>query len=115
MLSSKCMVCDSKITKFIKEQEASGLLKGLGTNTLLSKIPLVGSLLFQSFYQVNTRCKVNKVVNRFLVQGDKFMHEMNLKQLGFTYSACEYRNIKKQEIHNIFIKTNQIKFVLNMA
>ena len=46
MLSSKCMVCDSKITKFIKEQEASGLLKGLGTNTLLSKIPLVGSLLF---------------------------------------------------------------------
>ena len=46
MLSSKCMVCDSKITKFIKEQEASGLLKGLGTNTLLSKIPLVGPLLF---------------------------------------------------------------------
>ena len=46
MLLSKCMVCDSKITKFIKEQEASGLLKGLGTNTLLSKIPLVGPLLF---------------------------------------------------------------------
>ena len=46
MLSSKCMVCDSKITKFIKEQEASGLLSGLGTNTPLSKIPLVGPLLF---------------------------------------------------------------------
>ena len=46
MLSSKCMVYDSKITKFIKEQEASGLLSGLGTNTPLSKIPLVGPLLF---------------------------------------------------------------------
>ena len=47
MLSSKCMVCDSKITKFIKEQEASGLLSGLGTNKPLSKIPfLVGPLLF---------------------------------------------------------------------
>ena len=41
------MVCDSKITKFIKEQEASGLLSGLGTNKPLSKIPfLVGPLLF---------------------------------------------------------------------
>ena len=46
MLSSKCMVYDSKITKFIKEQEASGLLSGLGTNLPLSKIPLVGPLLF---------------------------------------------------------------------
>ena len=46
MLSSKCMVCGSKITKFIKEQEASGLLSCLGTNTPLSKIPLVGPFLF---------------------------------------------------------------------
>ena len=40
------------------------------------------------------------------MQGDKFMHEMNLKQPGFIYSACEYRNTKKQEIHDILIKTN---------
>ena len=42
------------------------------------------------------------------------MPEMNLRQPGFTYSACgpftktkkEYYNLKKQEIHDIFIKTN---------
>ena len=45
MLLSKCAVCDSKKSKFIKEQEASGLLNSLGIKTPLSKIPLVGPLL----------------------------------------------------------------------
>ena len=45
MLLSKCEVCDSKKSKFIKEKEASGLLSSLGTKTPLSKIPLVGPLL----------------------------------------------------------------------
>ena len=45
MILSKCSVCDSKKFKFIKEQEASGLLSTLGIKTLLSKIPLVGPLL----------------------------------------------------------------------
>ena len=38
-----CAVCDSKKSKFIKEQAASGLI---GIKILLSKIPLVGPLLF---------------------------------------------------------------------
>ena len=46
MLLSKCAVCDSKKSKFIKEQETSGLLSSLGIKTPLSKIPLVGPLLF---------------------------------------------------------------------
>ena len=46
MLLSKCKVCDSKKSKFIKEREASGLLSSLGINTSLSKIPLLGPLLF---------------------------------------------------------------------
>ena len=46
MLLSKFAVCDSKKSKVIKEQEASGLLSSLGIKTLLSKIPLVGPLLF---------------------------------------------------------------------
>ena len=45
MLSSKCAVCDSKKSKFIKQQEASGLLSSLAIKTPLSKIPLVGPLL----------------------------------------------------------------------
>ena len=33
MLSSKCAVCDSKKSRFIKEQEASGLLSSFGIRT----------------------------------------------------------------------------------
>ena len=46
MLLSKCAVCDSKKSKFIKEQEARGLLSSLGIKAPLSKILLVGPLLF---------------------------------------------------------------------
>ena len=46
MLLSKCAVCDSKRSKFIKEQEACGLLSSLEIKTPLSKIPLVGPRLF---------------------------------------------------------------------
>ena len=37
---------DSKKSEFIKEEEASRLLSSLGIKTSLSKIPLVGPLLF---------------------------------------------------------------------
>ena len=46
VLLSKCAACDSKQSKFIKLQEASGLLSSLGIKTVLSEIPLVGPLLF---------------------------------------------------------------------
>ena len=45
---SKCAVCDTKKSKFIEEQKASGL-NSLGINIHLSKIPFVGSLLFQRY------------------------------------------------------------------
>ena len=32
--------------------------------------------------------KMNEIVNKFLLAGDKFMPEMHLKQPGFTYSTC---------------------------
>ena len=39
LMISKCAISDSKKFKFIKKQEASGLLSKLGIKTLLSKIP----------------------------------------------------------------------------
>ena len=45
-LSSKCAVCGSKKSRFMKEQEAEGLLSNLGIKTFLSKVPLLGDLLF---------------------------------------------------------------------
>ena len=41
MLLSKYVVCDSKKLKFIKEQEASGLLSSLEINTPFNKNPLL--------------------------------------------------------------------------
>ena len=40
-LSSKCTLCGSKKSRFMKEQEAEGLLSNLGIKTPLSKIPLL--------------------------------------------------------------------------
>ena len=46
MILSKCAICGSKKSKFIKKQEASGLLSKLGIKTPISKIPLLGDVLF---------------------------------------------------------------------
>ena len=43
-LSSKCVVCGSKKSRFIKEQEAEGLLSNLGIKAPLRKIPLLNIL-----------------------------------------------------------------------
>ena len=43
---SKFAICSSKKSKFIKKQEAKGLLSNLGMRTLLSKIPLLDDVLF---------------------------------------------------------------------
>ena len=46
MILSKCAICSSKKSKFIKEQQAKGLLSNLGLRTLLNKIPVLGDILF---------------------------------------------------------------------
>ena len=46
MLSSKCAACGSKKSKFIKEQEAKGLLSSLGLKTPSSKGLLLADILF---------------------------------------------------------------------
>ena len=45
MLLSKCAVCNSKKSKFIKDQEASGLFRSLGIKRHLSKIPALEFVL----------------------------------------------------------------------
>ena len=43
-LSSKCAVCGSKKSRFMKEQEAEGLLSNLEIKAPLTKIPLLNIL-----------------------------------------------------------------------
>ena len=46
MILSKCAICGSKKSNFIKKQEAKGLLSNPGIRTPLSKIPILGDVLF---------------------------------------------------------------------
>ena len=46
MILSKCAICGGKKSRFIKNQEAKGLLSNLGIRTPLSKVPILGDILF---------------------------------------------------------------------
>ena len=59
MFLPNCAVCGKKKSNFIKNKEIS-----------------------------NGLFKMNKIINKFLLTGDKFMQELHLKQSGFTFSAC---------------------------
>ena len=63
-----------------------------------------------SIQQVNTRYKINELVNIFSLTGNKVIPEMHLRKPKFTYSACEpftkNRSLEKLEIHDILSKTN---------
>ena len=65
---------------------------------------------------------MNEIINKFLLEGDKFMPEMHLKQPGFFIVLAvnlpkinkESKNLCKLEIQILFIELNLIKLVLNM-
>ena len=44
MIPSNCEICGSKNSRFIKEQQAMGILSNLGIKTPLSKVPLLNIL-----------------------------------------------------------------------
>ena len=46
MIISKCAICGSRKSKFIKKHDAKGLLSNLGFKTPLSKILVLGDILF---------------------------------------------------------------------
>ena len=46
MILSKYAICGSKKSRFIKHQEAKGLLSKLSIKTPLSKLPILGDILF---------------------------------------------------------------------
>ena len=44
VMQSKCSLCGIKKSRFVKKQEAKGLLSNLGIKTPLSKVPLLNVL-----------------------------------------------------------------------
>ena len=101
---SNCAICGSKKSRFIKNQEAKGLLNKLGIKTPLSKVSIL------SKYFVLNAYKMNEIVNKYLLVGDKFVPEMHLKQAGFTYSACGPFTKNKERIEK-FMQTGNTNFI----
>ena len=46
MILSKCAICGSKKSRFIKNQEGKGLLSKLCIKTPLSKVPILSNIFF---------------------------------------------------------------------
>ena len=53
---------------------------------------------------------MNQIINGFLLAGDKFMPEINLRQPGFTYSACGPFTKHKQTIQT-FMQTGDTNYI----
>ena len=53
---------------------------------------------------------MNEIINKFLLAGETFMPEMDLKQSGFTYSACGPFTKNKQRIRK-FKETEDTKYI----
>ena len=69
MILSKCAICSRKKSRFIKDQEAKGLLINLGVRMPLSKLPILGDILFWSATSLN--------VNLFKVHAKLYKNEWN--------------------------------------
>ena len=54
--------------------------------------------------------KINEIIKKFLLAGDKFMPEMHLKQPGFTYSACGPFTKNKERIQK-FKETGDTSYI----
>ena len=59
MILAKCVICGNKKSRFTKNQQAKRLLSNFGYRTPLSKVPLLGDILFYEY-------KMNEIVNKFL-------------------------------------------------
>ena len=119
MLLSKCVICGSKKSRFIKNQEAKGLLSNLGVRTPLSKVPILADILFWvcilSYVCLNdisrkATYKMNEMVHKILLAGNKFMPEMHLKQPRVTYSACGPFTKNKERIQK-FKETGDASYI----
>ena len=54
---------------------------------------------------------MNKILNKFLLAGDKFMLEMNLRQLGFANSTCGPFTNNKERIE----KCKETRFMIYLS
>ena len=84
-LKFNCSVRGKRKSQFISK--GSGIFSSLGIRTPLSKIPGV-NILFK-YNRIIKMNKANSIINKFLLAGDKFMHELHLVDpIIKKYCAC---------------------------
>ena len=54
--------------------------------------------------------KMNDIINKILLAGDRFMPKMHLRQPGFTCSACGLFTKNKERIHK-FKQTGESRYI----
>ena len=54
--------------------------------------------------------KMNEIVNKFVLAGDKFMPKMHLRQPGFTYITCVWFTKNKERIEK-FKETGDSRYI----
>ena len=102
VMLSKCSICNNKKSTFILQ--GSGLFDSLGLNTPQNRMK---DSLWNAFNKI---IKMNNVVNKFLLAGDKFMPEMHLRQPQFVYSACGPFTRHKERIKK-FKQTGDMRYI----
>ena len=82
-----------KKSRFVKEQEAKGLLSKLtGIKVSVLNYSSIENILLKKH-------KINAIVSKIiLLSGDTFMPEIRLEEHGFTYSTCETFTENKKRI-----------------
>ena len=60
----KCAICRSKKSRFIENQEAKGLLSNLGLRRPLSKVPILGDILFDILFECVYKNEQNNLATK---------------------------------------------------
>ena len=98
---------------------------------LLSNFAIFGkknSTFIKNQELLNDQFKINKIINKFLLSGENFIPELQLKQPGFTYGLYgltyfmghlvnivkEFKNLEKHVIYTVYREMNQTKLVFLM-
>ena len=98
---------------------------------LLSNFAIYGkknSTFIKNQELLNDQFKINKIINKFLLTGENFIPELQLKQPGFTYGLYgltyfmghlvnivkEFKNLEKHVIYTVYREMNQTKLVFLM-
>ena len=81
------------------------MLRQLGIRAPLTKIPLLDNILLS---------KMNDIISKFLLTGDRFMSETHLRQPGFMSSALITKYNKETNIVNEYCCNMLLTFTVNI-